>query len=136
MTDNRYAMRRTLDMDFEEADRRTRAALEDEGFGVLTEIDVQATLKKKLDVDFRRYEILGACNPSLAHQALQADGDIGLLLPCNVVVQESGDGETIVEALDPVIQLSVAESAGLEELAGEVRSRLARVLDRVEEAAR
>ena len=136
MTDNRYAMRRTLDMDFEEADRRTRAALEDEGFGVLTEIDVQATLKKKLDVDFRRYEILGACNPSLAHQALQADADIGLLLPCNVVVQESGDGETIVEALDPVIQLSVAESAGLEELAGEVRSRLARVLDRVEEAAR
>ncbi|HSM09291.1 MAG TPA: DUF302 domain-containing protein, partial [Gemmatimonadota bacterium] len=71
-----------------------------------------------------------------AHQALQADADIGLLLPCNVVVQESGDGETIVEALDPVIQLSVAESAGLEELAEEVRSRLARVLDRVEEAAR
>lgn len=136
MTDNRYAMRRTLDMDFEEADRRTRSALEDEGFGVLTEIDVQATLKKKLDVDFRRYEILGACNPSLAHQALQADGDIGLLLPCNVVVQESGEGGTIVEAMDPVVQMSVAEGAGLEELAGEVRSRLARVLDRVEEGAR
>lgn len=135
MTDNRYAMRRTLDMGFEEADRRTRAALEDEGFGVLTEIDVQATLKKKLDADFRRYEILGACNPPLAHRALQADGDIGLLLPCNVVVQESGEGETIVEAMDPVVQLSVAEGAGLEELAGEVRSRLARALDRVEEAA-
>ena len=135
MTENRYAMRRTLDMDFEEADLRTRAALEEEGFGVLTEIDVQATLKKKLDVDFRRYEILGACNPSLAHQALQADGDVGLLLPCNVVVQESGAGGTIVEAVDPVVQMSVAEGADLQELAGEVRSRLARVLDRIEEGA-
>lgn len=135
MTENRYAMRRTLDMDFEEADRRTRAALEEEGFGVLTEIDVQATLKKKLDVDFRRYEILGACNPSLAHRALQADGDIGLLLPCNVVVQESSEGRTIVEAVDPVVQMSVAEGAGLKELAGQVRSSLVRVLDRVEEGA-
>jgi len=135
MTENRYAMRRTLDMDFEEADLRTRAALEEEGFGVLTEIDVQATLKKKLDVDFRRYEILGACNPSLAHQALEADGDVGLLLPCNVVVQESGAGGTIVEAVDPVVQMSVAEGADLQELAGEVRSRLARVLDRIEEGA-
>lgn len=133
MTENRYAMRRTLDMDFEEADRRTRAALEEEGFGVLTKIDVQATLKKKLDVDFRRYEILGACKPSLAHRALLADGDIGLLLPCNVVVQESSEGRTIVEAVDPVVQMSVAEGADLEELAGEVRSSLARVLDRVEE---
>lgn len=133
--ENRYAMRRTLDMDFEEADRRTRAALEEEGFGVLTEIDVKATLKKKLDADFRRYEILGACNPPLAHRALQADGDIGLLLPCNVVIQESGDGGTIVEAVDPVVQMSVAESADLPEVAGEVRSRLVRVLDRVEEGA-
>jgi len=96
---------------------------------------VQATLKKKLDVDFRRYEILGACNPSLAHRALQADGDIGLLLPCNVVVQESGEGGTIVEAVDPVVQMSAAEGADLRELAGEVRSRLARVLDRVEVGA-
>lgn len=135
MMENRYAMRRTLDMDFEEADRRTRAALEEEGFGVLTEIDVKATLKKKLDADFRRYEILGACNPPLAHRALQADGDIGLLLPCNVVIQESGDGGTIVEAVDPVVQMSVAESADLPEVAGEVRSRLVRVLDRVEEGA-
>ncbi|HUG42259.1 MAG TPA: DUF302 domain-containing protein [Longimicrobiales bacterium] len=128
-------MRRNLDIDFDEADRRTRAALEAEGFGVLTEIDVQATLRKKLDADFRRYEILGACNPPLAHRALQADGDIGLLLPCNVVVQESGDGGTVVEAVDPVVQMSVAESAGLPELAGEVRARLVRVLDRIEEGA-
>jgi uncharacterized protein (DUF302 family) len=132
MTENSYAMRRNLDVDFDEADRRARAALEEEGFGVLTEIDVQATLKKKLDADFRRYEILGACNPPLAHRALQADGDIGLLLPCNVVVQEAGAGGTIVEAVDPVVQMSVAANAGLPELAGEVRSRLVRVLDRIE----
>ncbi|MGK7312828.1 MAG: DUF302 domain-containing protein [Candidatus Longimicrobiales bacterium M2_2A_002] len=129
-----YAMKRTLDLDFDEVDRRVRGALEEEGFGVLTEIDVKATLKEKLDEDFRRYEILGACNPPLAHQALEADGDIGLLLPCNVVVQETGQGgQTVVEAVDPVIQLSVAGGETLEPLAEEVRSKLVRVLDRVEE---
>lgn len=129
---NRYAMRRTLDLEFEEADRRVRAALEAEGFGVLTEIDVQATLKKKLDVDFRRYEILGACSPPLAHRALLADGDIGLLLPCNVVVQDAEDGGgVVVEAVDPVVQMGVAESEGLPHLAEEVRARLVKVLDRV-----
>jgi uncharacterized protein (DUF302 family) len=137
MTDrNRYAMRRTLDLDFDDADRRVRAALEEEGFGVLTEIDVKATLKEKLDEDFRRYEILGACNPPLAHMALEADGDIGLLLPCNVVVQETTDGGgTVVEAVDPVVQLGVADSEDLPPLAEEVRARLIRVLDRVEEEA-
>ncbi len=135
MNENRYAMRRTLEMGFEEADRRTRAALEEEGFGVLTEIDVKATLKEKLDADFRRYEILGACNPPLAHRALQADGDIGLLLPCNVVVQEAEGGGTIVEAVDPVVQMGVAESQDLPELAEEVRAKLRRVLDRVEGGA-
>lgn len=130
---DRYAMRRTLDLEFEEADRRVRGALEAEGFGVLTEIDVQATLKKKLDVDFRRYEILGACNPSLAHRALVADSDIGLLLPCNVVVQEAEDGGgVVVEAIDPVVQMAVAESEDLPHLAEEVRARLVQVLDRVE----
>jgi uncharacterized protein (DUF302 family) len=125
-------MKRTLDLDFDDVDQRVRAALEEEGFGVLTEIDVRATLKEKLDAEFRRYTILGACNPALAHQALQVDGDIGLLLPCNVVVQEGGrPGTTIVEAVDPVVQLSLAESAGLEPLAEEVRSRLVRMLDRV-----
>lgn len=134
MTDHqRYAMKRTLDMDFDAADSRVREALGEEGFGVLTEIDVQATLKEKLDADFRRYEILGACNPPLAHQALQADGDIGLLLPCNVVVQEGErPGTTIVEAVDPVVQMSVADSKDLPALAGEVGARLVRVLDRVE----
>lgn len=129
-----YAMKRTLELEFDEVGLRVREALSEEGFGVLTEIDVKATLKEKLDAEFRRYEILGACNPPLAHQALEADGDIGLLLPCNVVVQE-GDvaGRTVVEAVDPVIQLGVAEGASLAPLAQEVRSRLVRVLDRVEE---
>lgn len=129
-----YAMKRTLKLDFDEVDRRVREALQEEGFGVLTEIDVQATLKEKLGADFRRYEILGACNPPLAHEALEADGDIGLLLPCNVVVQETGQGgQTVVEAVDPVIQLGVAGGETLEPLAEEVRSRLVRVLNRVEE---
>ena len=91
-----YALSRTVSLSYEEADRRVREALEEEGFGVLTEIDVAATLKKKLDVDFPRYEILGACNPPLAHQALQAEPDVGLLLPCNVVVRALPDGQTVV----------------------------------------
>lgn len=136
ITQNRYAIKRELALDFDEADARVRMALEEEGFGVLTEIDVKATLKKKLDVDFRRYEILGACNPPLAHRALEADGDIGLLLPCNLVVQDGErPGTTVVEAMDPVIQLGVADSAELLPLAEEVRSRLVRVLDRVAEGA-
>lgn len=134
-TSTRYAMKRTVELDYDEVDRRVRDALQEEGFGVLTEIDVQATLKEKLDEDFRRYEILGACNPPLAHQALETDGDIGLLLPCNVVVQEGADGATVVEAVDPVIQLGVAGGDELESLAEEVRSRLVRVLNRVEEGA-
>lgn len=131
-----YAMRRTVALDFSEADRRVREALQEEGFGVLTEIDVKATLKKKLDEDFRRYEILGACNPPLAHRALLADPDVGLLLPCNVVVQESDrPGETVVEAIDPVVQMSVATVEGLATLAEDVRSRLERVLDRATRGA-
>lgn len=131
-----YAMKRSVRLDFDEADRRVRAALQEEGFGVLTEIDVQATFKKKLGIDFRRYLILGACNPTFAHQALGVDPDIGLLLPCNIVVQETADtGTTLLEAVDPVVQLSVAGGHGLPALAGEVRSRLVRVLDRVERPA-
>ena len=130
--DTPYALRRVVSLTYDEADRRVREALEEEGFGVLTEIDVRATLKEKLDVDFRRYEILGACNPPLAHRALEADPDIGLLLPCNVVVQEGGEGGgTVVEAADPRVQLGVAASDDLQPLAEEVRVRLIRVLDRV-----
>ena len=130
--DTSYALRRVVGQTYDAADRRVREALKEEGFGVLTEIDVRATLKEKLDVDFRRYEILGACNPPLAHRALEADPDIGLLLPCNVVVQEGGEGGgTVVEAVDPRVQLGVAASEELQPLAEEVRARLIRVLDRV-----
>ena len=125
-----YGMKRTLTVPFEEADRRVREELQKEGFGVLTEIDVTATLKKKLDVDFRPYRILGACNPPLAHQALTAEIDIGLLLPCNFVVYEGEDESTsVVVALDPKIQLSIAGRDDVEPLADEVRSRIERVLN-------
>ena len=124
-----YALTRTTDYTYEEADRRVRQALEKEGFGILTEIDVSATLKKKLDVELPPYEILGACNPPLAHQALTADPHIGLLLPCNVVVRTLPDGKTMVEALDPVVQLSVAERPELRPLADDVKARMERVLE-------
>lgn len=123
-----YAISRLVSLSFEEADRQVREALKDEGFGVLTEIDVAATLREKLDVDFPRYVILGACNPPLAHKALQAEPDVGLLLPCNVVVRALPDGQTMVEALDPVKQLSVAQAPGLESLAQDVRERMERVI--------
>ena len=128
----RYAMTRTVTLSYEEADRRVREALKREGFGVLTEIDVSATLKEKLGVEFPAYEILGACNPPLAHQALQSEPDIGLLLPCNVVVRDAGEpGKVIVEIMDPVVQFDVSGTAGLEPLAQEVKARLERVLEAV-----
>jgi uncharacterized protein (DUF302 family) len=123
-----YAIARTVPYSYEEADRRVREALKNEGFGVLTEIDVSATLKEKLGVDFPKYAILGACNPPLAHQALQAEPDIGLLLPCNVVVRALPDGQTMVEALDPVKQLAVAGAPELDALAEDVQARMRRVI--------
>ncbi|MBI4541293.1 MAG: DUF302 domain-containing protein [Gemmatimonadetes bacterium] len=129
----RYALAREVGLTFEEADRRVREALQSEGFGVLTEIDVQATLKKKLQVEFPPYRILGACNPPLARQALETEADIGLLLPCNVVVRVLGDtGRVVVEALDPVLQLEVSGNEELVRLGQEARARLVRVLERVE----
>jgi uncharacterized protein (DUF302 family) len=109
---------------FEQALERTAAALKEQGFGVLTEIDVQATLKAKLDVDFRRYKILGACNPPLAHKALSADDQIGLLLPCNVVVQEAGPEQVQVSVLDPKVMFSLVSNPAVEALAEEVNMRL------------
>lgn len=115
--------------DFATAVDKVTEELGKEGFGVLTEIDVSATLKKKLDIDRSPYKILGACNPQLAHQALEADPDIGLLLPCNVVVREEPDGSVTVGFMDPAAVLKLVEKEGVDALAGEVRSRLERVRD-------
>ena len=117
----------------DEVEARVTGELQKEGFGVLTEIDVAATLKKKLDIDRRPYKILGACNPVLASQAIDADPDIGLLLPCNVVLREETDGSVTVGFMDPAAVLSLVEVEGIETLAGEVRARLERVRDAVAE---
>lgn len=123
-----YYMATTLDARFEDAVERTRAALAEEGFGVLTEIDVAATMKKKLDEEFRPYLILGACNPQLAFRALQAEAHIGALLPCNVIVQER-EGTVEIAAVDPVVSLGAVDTPGLKETAEEVRTRLQRALN-------
>lgn len=114
-------------LDYAEADTRVRELLKAEGFGVLTEIDVRATMRAKLDVDFPRYEILGACNPPLAHRALSSDPDLGLLLPCNVVVSERTEGGSRVSFMDPVAMLGLVDSPALEPVATEAAARLRRV---------
>lgn len=119
------------DLSYDEAVRRTTEALGTEGFGILTEIDVKATLKQKLDIDFRPYVILGACNPPLAHQALEGEPFIGLLLPCNVVVMERDEGGSAVCAVHPGEMFKIVENREMEPLAAEVEERLRRVLDRI-----
>lgn len=125
----RYAMATTVDLPYERALQRTREELAKEGFGVLTEIDVAATLKKKLDVTFRPYMILGACNPPLAYRALTLERDIGLLLPCNVVVYAGDEpGKSIVAAMDPITALELTGNEQIRSVAQVARTRLERVL--------
>ncbi|HDM78575.1 MAG TPA: DUF302 domain-containing protein [Deltaproteobacteria bacterium] len=124
-----YGFRKELDVSYQEAIKKVTEALKQEGFGVLTEIDVQAVLKKKLDVDFRPYVILGACNPPLAYQSLQAEREIGLLLPCNVIVYQGDSGKTVVSAIDPVAAMSMIENEKLPEIASQVAQKLRRVIE-------
>ena len=124
-----YHFSKKLPVSFDEAIDRVMAALQAEGFGVLTEIDVKETLKKKLDVDFRKYRILGACNPPLAYQALQLENKIGAMLPCNVLVQETDDGQVEVSAVDPVASMQAIDNPALGEVAQTVRSKLRGIVE-------
>jgi uncharacterized protein (DUF302 family) len=124
-----YYFSKTLKVPFEEAVSRTIEALKKEGFGVLTDIDVKATLKKKLDADFRNYRILGACNPPFAHQALLAEDKVGTMLPCNVIVQELSPGRVEVAAVDPLASMRAIENPALEKVARRVQEKLAQVME-------
>ncbi len=123
-----YYIARVVEAGFEETVAKVVEALKQEGFGVLTDIDVCATMKQKLGVDFRKYRILGACNPPLAHKALTAEDKIGVMLPCNVIVQQAGAGKTEVAAIDPRAAMERVGNPALAELAREVAERLGRVL--------
>lgn len=126
-----YHFSKKTDLSFNEAIDRTTAILKEEGFGVLTEIDIKETLKKKLDVDFRNYRILGACNPPLAHKALTAEEHIGLMLPCNVIVQEHENGEVEVSAVDPVASMQAIKNDSLGEVAQKVQGLLKKVIEKI-----
>lgn len=123
-----YMSTKVQNKNFDETIEFVAEELKKEGFGVLTEIDVKATLKKKLNVDFKKYKILGACNPHFAYKALSAEDKLGILLPCNVVVEEHDNGDVEVSAVDPVVSMSGVENDNLEELAGEVKDKLTRVI--------
>jgi uncharacterized protein (DUF302 family) len=119
-----YGTTTRMALPFADAVDRVRAALAEQGFGILTEIDVRATMKNKLDTDMEDYVILGACNPPLAHQALEADRSLGLLLPCNVVVRSAGDNASIVEMLDPGVMSTLSDAAGIDDVAVDAARRL------------
>lgn len=126
-----YYIGKTVELTFGQAVVRVTEELKKEGFGILTEIDVQQTLKKKLDVDFRKYRILGACNPPLAYKALQAEDKIGVMLPCNVIVQETADGKVEVSAVDPIASMQAINNPDLRDLADEVQGKLRKVIDQL-----
>jgi uncharacterized protein (DUF302 family) len=132
METTRYAFKTTTSLFSAEAVQKVTEELKREGFGALTDIDVQETLKKNLDVDFREYTILGACNPPNAYKALLAETDIGLMLPCNVIVYEVEGGETVVAAVDPVASMCAVQNNRLEATAHAVRNKLQRVIDAME----
>lgn len=126
-----YFFSKKVTMNFENAMSRITEELKKEGFGVLTEIDVKATLKKKLDVDFQKYTILGACNPAFAYKALQAEPHIGTMLPCNVIVQELADGKVEVAAVDPLASMQAIQNQELQAIAKEIQLKLKRVIDQL-----
>ena len=126
-----YFSSKTVDLSFNQTIEKVTELLKEEGFGVLTEIDVKETLKKKLDVDFKKYNILGACNPEFAHQALQAEDKIGVMLPCNVIVEEHDNGTVEVSAVDPVASMQAVENDKLKSIADEVRANLEKVIEKL-----
>jgi uncharacterized protein (DUF302 family) len=126
-----YYFNKTLNLSFDTAIARVSEELKKEGFGILTHIDVKVTLKKKLDVEFRKYWILGACNPPFAYKALQAEDKIGTMLPCNVIVQEISDGKIEVAAIDPLASMQAVENPTLREIATEISNKLKTVINRV-----
>jgi uncharacterized protein (DUF302 family) len=123
-----YYFSKTLATGFDQAVQRTVDALKQQGFGIITEIDVQDTFRKKLDIEFRKYRILGACNPTLAHEALRLEDKIGTMLPCNVVVQDLGGGKVEIAAIDPVASMQAVNNPALKEAALEVQRRLQQVV--------
>ena len=124
-----YYFNKIVEQNFEDAIEKVTEELQKEGFGILTEIDIKATLKKKLDVDFRKYIILGACNPSFAHKALLSENKIGTMLPCNVIVQENDEGKVEVSAVDPMASMQAVENPDLKNIATEIRAKLQNVIN-------
>ena len=127
----KYYFSKTVTLSFDDAVEKVIAELKKEGFGILTDIDVKQTLKKKLDVDFKKYRILGACNPPFAYKALQLEDKIGTMLPCNVIVQEINEGQIEVAAIDPVASMQAVANPGLKDVAEEVQGKLKKVIESI-----
>lgn len=123
-----YGISKTVNMEYQEAIEKVTERLQEQGFGILTTIDVKETLKKKLDIDFPRYIILGACNPTFAHKALEAEIEIGLLLPCNVIVYENKEKKIVISAIDPEAMISISDNVTLKGIAKEIRSKIEAVI--------